>query len=1517
MRNTWIAILLLALSAVVGCGDSPEHKLLLANQLIKNQPDKALEMAEAVLQADIKSDKAAVMKEQAMFIKAQALMALNQLEASRKVLEELKNQKPDDPEPIRSLAIWAMRSMSFAVGKSEFDTSIELQKQFDDAMVFGEAQADLLNNRHKLFAESEFTRARIIMQDVARYRRMQADEKKKAERLRILGDANITAEVDQVIARLQQRIDQRNGEVEKHLLAVVNTDPSHAEAGLLYLELLANKNRDGHRELLAMADKFTAAEKIPAAVSHQLARTILGSIPDAILSRPERVKLAQKLLLKTPEDQRKTPSYLLASVHSLLTRSQEGDTIKAQDLLEQVQGGDKFVQMETKYLMAWCLYQQQKYDRARLILDNLETEASGSPQVLTLHAQVLMELNDLLRAEEQARRALDLDPSNVATQLTLNDIANRRGKGEAMKSEWLKRYENDPSDPVAIRMVMNERLARNDKLGVERLLENMATKLTTLRDEHLDLLIDGHKTLKRFDKTLFYADQLRQKRPDLLAAHLKYAEALLAQGDTKRSSDYLESIKGRFPEMLTGDLMMGQLMLSRQQFKEAHETLSKFVKANPENVEGRLALARALASMERIEEARRELDEVLALEPANMQAHAVLARIELFLGNTDEAGKHISMIDETQVDASANPALKAQILVQKNKLAEARDVCNVAVGRGNNDPVLRLLLARIYTLEKDPANAETHLLELARTQPTNLQVYRLLGEFYATNADLQITGLAKLKELQKANEVYARLAAATVLESQGKSDDAILVLNEMFPLLLEKKDPQAFEIATAIARINLRQKNIEGAQDAFKKVQDAGVMVKESRLRLIDLTWSNPSVHYTTTQLTQLSQDLTTEDEMLRSQVLARLAKLDKQDQAIDVVDRWIVASPNDSTLIRWKGELLGQMGRYMDSVAAYRMAISKDPKKLGIRARLVSAHLQNFDFPAAEKELRALAEVDVKAKAVAMAELGQMYVRLGLNREATKAFDELEKVSKVQEPTIMFAMGRAQAAIGLVDQARTRLANVPTYARLYPSAQVELARLEMQAGLQTQAKDRIFAMISDARSRARCMAELLALNPFDRKDGVRDSQLMQWADDKLLSDASYKELIPGQLQSQWMRIRVILMDRNAKTNPDYEKLLAALEQWQVMEPNSIQIFKGRLAVLARLEQQPKARQIYRSVPALATTVQGPLLSVVVGLDPQKVDQRAPLPEYFVALATGKTAAAAAAANALETRTAIYKKDMLSILERSDITSPLSIAAARQIATAVVALDAGLPHLSASLSQNIVQALPHYVPAHSLLSQALLSQGMPLADALKKAREVIPSAGITAYLGAETLIEAGDFKGAAVELIKLLESEPDNIHARYRLAQVYQLSGQFELSIQLLEKMHADGGDYRIMVSNDLSYLLATHMPDRVDEAQGIAKRAQDLVQAQGGNALGAAALLDTVGWIELMKGNDAVALSHLSRSIVSLSDRSEVHYHIGLAYDKAGNRDWAKYHIGQASEGDNKLKEVTQAKELLTKWGS
>ncbi|MEX2213377.1 MAG: tetratricopeptide repeat protein, partial [Phycisphaeraceae bacterium] len=1180
-----------------GCGDSPEHKLLTAHHMLRtNKPGDALRLAEEVLTLELKPEHAEQMKLQAVEIKVLSLLALNQLQSCRNALDQLQKEKPDDSEPVRLMGVWAQRTMDAAVSKADFFTSIELTRQFDEALVVGEAQADLLAAKFNKPMEAELLRARLVLQDVNRYRRMVDEEKRKAERHKLLNETASQELANNAVQRVERSMATRSLQAEEHLLKVIQIQPLHQEAVLTYLNLLTVTGRGGQDLIFDLANRMAATKDVPAILAHSTAMAVLN-IDRAIRSDEARADLVERVLATVPADQRTTPHWLLSSAHVMLMRANTTDALTT---LEQIHGGDAMIQMQSRYLLGFALYQQKKLDRARLILDQLSTQASGSPQVLVLHGRVLLELGDTTLALEQARRALSLDSSFSPASILELDCKAKVGQTDSDDT----RLQVDIGNIVANRLKISKLINAGNKGELDRHLDNMAKNILPLKDEHVAMLIEGYAYLERWDKMLFFANEYKRMRPDQLAAHLKYAEAVVAQ-DTKdgpaRARAYIETIRNRFPEMGPTDQVMAQLLLARQDYDQAVKLIEADIARNPTSVESRLAMARVLASTERVEEAKTQLEEVLAIDPANRDAHGLLARIYLFMGDTDSAGKHISRIDETQVDAGLHPALKAQILIQKDDLQGARDVCNSAVARGNPDPVLLLLLARIYIIEKNPELAEKNLLLLATAQPGNVQVWRLLGEFYQLNPNLQAKGLNTLRKMATSNDVLTRIAMSGIYSSQGKLDEAMFVLNEIFPSLLEKKDERAFEVANAVARIHLIRKEILKARDVFKTVEDAGIRKNDARLRQIDLSWGDPSVHYTTTQLQELAKGLTPADEGMRAQVLARLAKLGKNDEAIYVIDQWIAESPKQPTLHRWKGEVLGQMGKYMDSITSFKQAITMDPTRLGLRARLVSAHLSNYDFPAAEKELRDMAKIDAKAHMLAMAELGQLFARLGLNQQAVGAFEELEKAGVVTEPTILFAMGRSLAAMSMNEKARDRLSKVPSYARLFPSSQVELARLEMRGGLNTQAKERIAGMVVDARSRARAMTELLTLNPYDRKDGSRDAQVLQWADDALQGTKDAFGIVPKNLQSQWMRVRVILMDRNAgkhdgldaraaeeKARNDYRGLFDALVKWQELEPNSIAILKGQLAVLARIDLIPQARQIYRSIPQLATTIHGP-----------------------------------------------------------------------------------------------------------------------------------------------------------------------------------------------------------------------------------------------------------------------------------------------------------------------------------------
>lgn len=1494
MRHWKLLTVIVLAGLITGCGDSPEHRISQADLSLKqNQPKKALEFIDSALtDADaLAPETKAEMLMQARLIKANAHLAMSQLDKAKNALDLLREELPDDIIPVRAMALWSTRSMDSVLGKTEFTENVELQEDFDNALEIGDRQADLLVQKHKKVIEGELLRARLRLMDVARYERLKKEVSDEIDRRRALEENVDDSSESKSLERYNDRITRLQDQAEKHYSAIMEEDPNHVEASMGYLRLVSA--REGWQDLWNFGQQLAEKSDLNAGVVQTLV-TSVSQIPEPVKTSAAKLALSKEVLVKVKEDHRNSAPYLLTEARLAL---QESNTTKALEVLDRVKAANRQDTMETNFLRAWCYTTLKNYERARRILDPMATEASGSPMVHTLRARVLMEMNEPVLAREAVRQALAINPRFTAAidlQIKIDSMANNPDAVLNVSSR---------DDPLVNRIQLNRAMAKDDTDKINQLLKRVEGFLPR-KDEHLALLIDGYSYLKKYDKTLIYSRDMVKRRPDLQSVHMKYGEAILASFGQQRAIEYLSGIESRFPESGGAVMMLAQLLAQKGDYNEAEDLLLQLIRTKP-TADAHIILAQTFAINNRVDDAGRHLDEAINLDPGNPRALGLKARLALFQGKTDEAGKYISQIDETKVDEVLSPTLKAQIYIQKNELDKARNICNLAVARGNADPVLRVLLARIYTIEGKPDDAEVHLLGLARAQPKNPQVYSLLGNFYISNPKFYDKGMTEFKSLEATNHVLARIQLARLMSSRKKNEEAIFILGELLNSLIEAKDEQAFQIANTMASIYLVDRKLQPAREVFDRLVAAGIAPKRSKLKQIDYSWMNPSKFYTTNKLKELAGETTKDDPDTRSKILARLARLEEHQQAIDLIDAWVKGDENNATLYRWKAQLLGALGKYDESIVQYKTAIQKAPKELGLRVRLVATHLANHDHPAAEEELLAMTSVDESAKALALAELGQMYVNLGLYEQAITTFNHLERISKVHEPRVIYAMGRALSAMDLNDQARIRLAKVPQFAKLYPNAQVELAKIEVQAGHTNQARDRVASLVTDPRLRSRAMVDLLKLNPYDKSD----KQIIEWAD-----SAMSFELVPNNLKARWLSIRVRILDQNAKDTDDYKALLAALKEWQELEPRNIRLISGQMAIHALLEQRSEARKVFESVPQLANTGYGPLLAIVVGLEPKRVEQRAPLPEYFVGLATGKPEMAQAAVDALETRVTLYRNDLSSVLKRPDLSDPKMLGAARQMATAMVALDAGLPKLCAVLSKNLMEYVPTLAPAHGLHAQALLNMNEDIDAALKLAKDSVPSAGITQYLQAEADTKAKNYTSAVTHLRKIVDAEPTNIHAHYRLSQLLQLAGENERAIAELEKLHSQGGSYRIMVANDLSYLVAVNMPDRLGVAYGIANRAFELVAKTKGNPIGASALQDTLGWIEHLRKDDKKAIGLLRQAVRALNDRPEVHYHTGVVYEKLKNSRWAKYHLQKAARGDETLPEVAKAKALLKK---
>jgi len=1476
IAKAWIVVLALTLLTTTGCGESPELRMQQAQIAMANgKPDQALKIVSSILEETPDNL-------EAVEIKARAQMLLAHLDDSKKTLNDLIAANPDSADARRHMIDWTWFRIRSVLSQSDFSSDSKLQEQFDEAMGEGQAQAEWLVT-HDFTAEAYYDQAQYAIFDAQRLGRMVQGKKKSLTSASLDEDAQ--AHSDIVVEQMTKQAEGRLGDARQFLRRALDADPSHFKACELYSNLLAQAQQ--WSDLWVLAVQVTEVHDLPVTNAQGIVSALL-TMPAAEQPIARRLEVGWKIQGAVTEARQDSPTWKITSARLHLTAS---EWPQAQALLEAALKSQPN-NVDGQYLLARSLYGQKKYDQAKEILAKLSTKVARSPQVQTLYGLTLMQTGETALAKEALRLATDLNPGDaVAREAFLALLAEEGHIDEAQSDidEYLKYH---PSDPRAIRFKIQFEQGQGRPEVVADLLERVEV-LSPLTVEHLRLLIDGYVMLQKPNKAYRYAKRLVKKRPDSLDSHMRLARVQLMRGKDAEVRQMLTKLREKFPDASSVEAMLGKLYLQRQSFDRSVELLEKVVENEPGNIDARLMLAQGYASLSLIDESLEQIDMVLEQDPQNMRAHALASRINQFTGRIDKANEHMAQIDESQLNEATSPALLAQLKMRKGDLDEAAAICNRAIASGNSDPVLRMIIAGIYIRQDDVEQAETHLLALIRLQPNNPQSYAMISRFYLEQKLLD-KGLMELVNLQVLNEALSRLAQASLLNGAGRPNEALARLEPIYESLIRKRSPQAMLVANAMAKIHVSRGDRTTAHAVFEPMITAGLQTAQATLNQIDLTASMDEREDVVKKLDALTAILTPDQKRLRYQVMRRYARLGRGDRAMGLLEEWIALQPGESILLRWKAGLLSEMGKRDQAIKIYQEAVDLVPEQVGIRLLLAQANVANFDYPAAEAVLREAAQLDSGAKIAAMASLGRMYLGLGLNQQAADTFNEMERFGRPKDPRVIYAMGQAYAALKQDDLARQRLEEVPTFAPQYAAAQFLLTRLEQRNGLIDQARERLSTLARNRKTTAAAVRELLALNIRSRQV----EELVKWSD-KALSI----EQLPLALRLQWLTVRATLA-ANAK---NWTALLESLEQLSQLTPKSLKLITARIIMMDLLHKPEQARQLYRATPDLAKSPVGPAVAIFVGETPQAGVEQAKLYAYFGALATGQIDAARSAAEALPPMNAFYRSDLLAVLDRPDVDSPQMAQACRQLLGAMLALQVNISQVSVELVQGVVARIPSFIPAHSIQVRALLGTGDSIEPALAAIKQA-PTSALAVYLRAYDAQAQDNFTEAVAFLQELIEREPDNYHLKYQLTQRLQQADQADQAIEVLQEIVVGDSPYKSAATNDLAYLLAENQPHRLDEAYEFAQQA--IAAAPRSQPL-----LDTLGWVEHLRGNDAEALKHLSKAVVGLSGLPEVHYHLGMVYKGLGQDAWARYHLEEAAAGPEDRPDVDKAKAILEKW--
>jgi uncharacterized protein (TIGR03790 family) len=191
---------------------------------------------------------------------------------------------------------------------------------------------------------------------------------------------------------------------------------------------------------------------------------------------------------------------------------------------------------------------------------------------------------------------------------------------------------------------------------------------------------------------------------------------------------------------------------------------------------------------------------------------------------------------------------------------------------------------------------------------------------------------------------------------------------------------------------------------------------------------------------------------------------------------------------------------------------------------------------------------------------------------------------------------------------------------------------------------------------------------------------------------------------------------------------------------------------------------------------------------------------------------------------------------------------------------------------------------------------------LTKAAPTLPRRAITLRLRGSTLLARGDRSGGREALEQATQLAPGLVGSQMQLALLYEQIGQYDAAMERYRRI-LEVQPSQTVALNNLAYSLATrrHMPA---EALPLAKRAVAAAPDEP-------ALLDTLGWIQHLAGDDASASKTMAQAVRGGPKVAEIHLHAAIVFAASAMAADARKELGEAIALDPSLKGRVDVREL------
>lgn len=214
------------------------------------------------------------------------------------------------------------------------------------------------------------------------------------------------------------------------------------------------------------------------------------------------------------------------------------------------------------------------------------------------------------------------------------------------------------------------------------------------------------------------------------------------------------------------------------------------------------------------------------------------------------------------------------------------------------------------------------------------------------------------------------------------------------------------------------------------------------------------------------------------------------------------------------------------------------------------------------------------------------------------------------------------------------------------------------------------------------------------------------------------------------------------------------------------------------------------------------------------------------------------------------------------------------------------------------------VPYYIGVVRAFQGKSPEAITAFRESLKLGPKGKDTYIKLAQEYMRQHDFDAAVKVFQQGLEALPNDDDLQFNLASTYEAQNRFDDAMALYEQL-LKKKPRNVLAANNLASLLTDHKGDKesLDRAKNLAAPFENSNQP---------ALIDTLGWVYFKLGDLDRSIALLKRATTAAPKAAILHYHLGMAYFKKGDKAAAKDQLSSAFAADPKLAGADEGRAIL-----